>query len=484
MFPLSVLPALPPFRLHRCRPRRALLASPRPHPPRPRGTRGRFGRIASGPTPRRRAGATGMDARTTRWSARRRRRPPADTTSSWCFLRRLPRRPRRLPACSAAWGRDASGCSWSRRGSWTSGAGSTHGVAGESGSACEVARGTSRATRRLRDGTIDLLISTPETAAALQRRSALHGEGVTAVVLAWPEMWDDEDAASPLMQDLKDAQRLVMTSSPERAAGLVERYARRALTLGTAGADASPVGPVRTVDRAVEPARSGARASWSSCWIPSRCVIWTVDRGPHEAIAAAAALRPARCARRDGRCPSGRHDHRVRPARSRAPAPARRSRASWCCSFRPAPEGYVDRVAAPRRPLRLPGALEAATTAAAARRAAILRALEAGAPERALLTLAPLFERHDPALVAAALFELWTGAAGATAPAALPDIPATSRLYVGVGKKDGATVNDLGGGADEGTSVSSGTRSAGSSCGMRSRWSRCLRRTPSGSPRP
>jgi ATP-dependent RNA helicase DeaD len=109
----------------------------------------------------------------------------------------------------------------------------------------------------------------------------------------------------------------------------------------------------------------------------------------------------------------------------------------------PGAEGYVDRVAAPRRPLRLPGALEAATTAAAARRAAILRALEVGAPERALLTLAPLFERHDPALVAAALFELWSGAAGATAPAALPDIPATSRLYVGVGKKDGATVNDL-----------------------------------------
>ena len=28
-------------------------------------------------------------------------------------------------------------------------------------------------------------------------------------------------------------------------------------------------------------------------------------------------------------------------------------------------------------------------------------------------------------------------------PAAVPDIPATARVYVGVGKKDGATVNDL-----------------------------------------
>src|SRR5262249_22240620 len=142
----------------------------------------------------------------------------------------------------------------------------THRVAGESGLRIEVGRGTSRGTRRLPAGVIDVVVCTPATAGALprrspapgedvagvvragavQRRSALHGENVTAVLLAWPEMWDDEDAASPLMQDLKDTQRLVMTSDPHRAA-LVERHARRALTLGTVGAAASPVGPVRTV---------------------------------------------------------------------------------------------------------------------------------------------------------------------------------------------------------------------------------------------
>ncbi|HEY1333312.1 MAG TPA: DbpA RNA binding domain-containing protein, partial [Myxococcaceae bacterium] len=65
-----------------------------------------------------------------------------------------------------------------------------------------------------------------------------------------------------------------------------------------------------------------------------------------------------------------------------------------------------------------------------------------GPPERALLTLAPLFERYDPAAVAAALYDLWT-AAGTTVPTPVPDIPATARVFVGVGKKDGATVNDL-----------------------------------------
>jgi hypothetical protein len=108
----------------------------------------------------------------------------------------------------------------------------------------------------------------------------------------------------------------------------------------------------------------------------------------------------------------------------------------------PAAEAYVDRIAAPRRPLRLPGLLDTVTTAAGARRAAIVGALESGSPERALLTLAPLFERYDPAAVAAALFDLWT-AGGGNLPTALPDIPATARVFIGVGKKDGVTVNDV-----------------------------------------
>jgi ATP-dependent RNA helicase DeaD len=69
--------------------------------------------------------------------------------------------------------------------------------------------------------------------------------------------------------------------------------------------------------------------------------------------------------------------------------------------------------------------------------------LETGKPDRALLTLAPLFERHDPAAVAAALFDLWTSSSPAEAPSRVPDIPATAKLFVGVGKKDGATANDF-----------------------------------------
>ena len=87
--------------------------------------------------------------------------------------------------------------------------------------------------------------------------------------------------------------------------------------------------------------------------------------------------------------------------------------------------------------------MDTVTAAAAGQRAAIVRALETGKPDRAFLTLAPLFERHDPAAVAAALFDLWTSSGPAEAPSPVPDIPGTAKLFVGVGKKDGATANDF-----------------------------------------
>ena len=316
-----------------------------------------------------------------------------------------------------------------------------HQVSGESGLRVQVAHGTSRATRRLRDDGVDLLVATPETALALQRRSALRADALTAVLLAWPEAWEEEESLSPLMQDLdKEAQRVVLTSAAERGADLVERYARRALTIG-AGPDGLTAGPVRTVS-VPWGRRIAGLSDLMEVLDPTSLVVWTADRASHEAIAAATALREP-----EGRVVTGDAPKAQVVIAFDLPSAERLRQLAEAGEVvllvPPGTERYVERIAAPRRPLRLPGALDAATTVAAARRGAIVRALETGTPDRALLTLAPLFERHDPAAVAAALYELWTAAAGATAPAALPDIPATARIYVGIGKKDGATVNDL-----------------------------------------
>jgi ATP-dependent RNA helicase DeaD len=316
-----------------------------------------------------------------------------------------------------------------------------HPLAEGTGLRVQVAKGASRATRRLRADALDLLMTTPENALALQRRSALPADRVAAVLLAWPEAWDDEEVVAPLMQDLKDTQRIVLTSEPDRAAGMVERYARRALTLVAGASDGPPVGPVRVVTVPWN-RRVAALGDLVELLDPASLVIWTADRGPHEAIAGAVSLDQRDTQVVTGAAPAG---ETIIAFDLPDPARLRQLAASGelVLLVPPGTEGYVERMASPRRPLRLPGALEAATTAAAARRASIVRALETGNPERALLTLAPLFERHDPATVAAALYELWTTAAGGGAPAVLPDIPATARVYVGVGKKDGATANDL-----------------------------------------
>jgi hypothetical protein len=315
-------------------------------------------------------------------------------------------------------------------------------LADDSNLRIQVAHGTARAMRRLRGEGVDLLITTPDTALALHRRSALGADTMVSVLLAWPESWEDEGGLAPLMQDLpKDAQRIVVTADPARAADLVERYARRALTLGaTEGPVPEPVGPVRTVavpwDR-----RASALADLVELLDPTSLTVWTMDRGHHPQIARAIAIEDPDITLATGDAPKASLIVAFDP-----PSPARLRQLLGAGEVvllaPPETTRYVERIAFPRRPFRLPGLLDAVTTAAGAKRAAIVRALETGPPERALLTLAPLFERYDPAAVAAALYDLWI-AAGTTVPTPVPDIPATARVFVGVGKKDGATVNDL-----------------------------------------
>jgi ATP-dependent RNA helicase DeaD len=306
----------------------------------------------------------------------------------------------------------------------------------------QLAQGTSRATRRLKAGEVDLLVASPETAAALQGRSALRGDALAAVLLAWPESWEDRESLTPLMQDLpKDAQRIVLTAAGDQAEDLVERYARRALTLGLATLEGLPSGPVRTASVSWG-GRAAALTDIVEQLDPTTLVVWTADTGSHQAIGAAVSAGGPDAQVVTGDAPAA----QVVVAYDLPSAQRLRqllTAGEVVLLVPPGAEAYVERIASPRRPLKLPGAADAAVSAAAARRATIVRALERGDSQRALLTLAPLFERHDPATVAAALFELWTTSAAAVMPAALPDIPAIAKIYVGIGKKDGATANDL-----------------------------------------
>jgi ATP-dependent RNA helicase DeaD len=307
----------------------------------------------------------------------------------------------------------------------------------------QVARGTARAMRRLKAAEVDLVVTSPDTALALHRRSALGPEDVGAVFLAWPESWESGESLPPLMQDLsKDAQRIICTGAADRAADLVERYARRALTVGVSPAEKAspaPAGPVRTAGVSWD-RRAQSLAELVEIMDPASVAVWTADRSRHGDIARV--------------LPRG--DPSVKVVTGDAPKAAVVIAFDLPSSDRlrqlltagdvvllvpPGTESYVEGVASPRRPVRLPGLVDAITAEAAARRATIVRSIEEQRPEAALLTLAPLFERYDPAAVAAAVYQLWTSSPAATPP--VPELPGTAKIYVGIGKKDGATVNDL-----------------------------------------
>src|SRR6185295_2583468 len=102
------------------------------------------------------------------------------------------------------------------------------------------------------------------------------------------------------------------------------------------------------------------------------------------------------------------------------------------------------RIAAPRTPLMLSAALDSADADLARRRAAVDRAVREASLWPGMLALAPLFERHDPAAVASALYGLWaTSAPRQSAPSEGPESGTTAKIWIGAGKRDQIGVSDL-----------------------------------------
>jgi hypothetical protein len=332
-------------------------------------------------------------------------------------------------------------------------AGVVFGVATGTGLKVGAALASARALRELRSGSLDFLVASPSVIQELMTSSALKAEGLGVIVLAQPEAWAGHSAVSPLMQDLPlDAQRVILTADPVAAADLVERYARKALVLGTPPAEAQPVGPVRTVS-VPWARRAAAVGELLQLLDPASVTIWAHDRSAAGDIARAVPV--------DGET--------IRLATGDAPRSAliiafdlpSRDRLAQLVEagdtvllVPPGTESYVAGIARPIRTLRLPGLLEEHAAISAGDRARIRAELESGDAAAGLLALAPLFERHDPTRVAAALYALWKGkereggrTAGRqeepTAAAAPPAAPATAKVWVSIGKKDGVTPADL-----------------------------------------
>jgi hypothetical protein len=304
-----------------------------------------------------------------------------------------------------------------------------------------------RLARLLGSGAPDLLFVSPETAHELVRQSALKMDAVAGVLLGWPEAWDGDDLLAALLQDLpRGAQRVVITADPAGSAAAVERHCWRAPLVDLLGpSPALPPPLVRSAPVAWR-RRIEALADLAEQLDPESLTVWVADLGDRDAIAHALAAAGTRAT----------ITRRVAPASALViaydlPDPARlRELAAMgevLLLVPPGAEGYAARLAPGRRPVHPRGLLDQARAELAGARREVTAMLEppAGPGPAAWHAIAPLLERYEAPAVAAALYELWDRARGAR-PAAVPPLPSgaeSTRLWVGIGKRDGATSHDL-----------------------------------------
>jgi ATP-dependent RNA helicase DeaD len=310
-----------------------------------------------------------------------------------------------------------------------------------------VASQPGRATRRLRDPELRLLITSPDTALALLERSALKVEHLGHVVLAWPEWFESEEPLSALMQDLPaDAQRILVLAAPRPGHPLVERYARRALHTGPLAVSESLPAAHPEVRIALAPwsQRGAALSQLLETEDPASLAVWCLDAASAHEVKAALPVGDATIRVVHGEIPRA---ELIVAWDLPAPDDLIRLRAVGDLVLLTPPHAirYVTQITSRQKLVRLMSAADEARGEAGRRRSLIQAEMVRGELDGQLLALSPLFERHDPARVAAALYRLWLAKpAEPLAPigTAKPALE-LARVWVGVGKKDGAGPADI-----------------------------------------
>ena len=290
-----------------------------------------------------------------------------------------------------------------------------------------------RSARLLKESAVDVLAGAPEDLQGLAARSVLKLDTVATVVLAWPEWLLASGRLAELEQllgELREARRIVLAWNPPVLEDFLERHARRPHVMGDLplGEDARPLPPVAAARYAVVPrARRGAvRREVLDALDRPRVAEWRHGAPPPEAADAILCF--------------------DLPSRSELAALAARGEPVLLLS--PPQLPYARSIAAPLSALPLPAVHTGAQSRAEALRAEATARLEAGGLEPELGLLQPLFERYDPAEVAAALLALNRQPSGVSSqpiPSTPSDAPAEGwvRVFVGVGKKDRVGARDL-----------------------------------------
>ena len=288
--------------------------------------------------------------------------------------------------------------------------------------------GLARTAALLKEGRIGVLAGSPADLAALVTRAALKLEPIQTLVIAWPESFADQ--LDPLLAEAPNARRVILSWNPPALEQFFERHARRPEIVGDLPLDdvGQPIGPVASARYAVV---AGGRKRIPEILDALRAVrpyVWTggpieapADAPPPDAVVAA--LLPTR--------------EELRQLVAIAPTAV-----LVLASQVP----YLRSIAT-LTPLPLPSAGDRAQDHAATLRTAITARLAQGDVDAELAVLSPLFEEHDPALVAGALLAIGrqplTGAVSDQPSAGSQPATGWVRVFVSVGRKDRAAAKDL-----------------------------------------
>jgi hypothetical protein len=285
--------------------------------------------------------------------------------------------------------------------------------------------GLGRTVALLKEGRVGVLAGSPADLSALVARSALKLDTLETLVVAWPESFSAE--LDTLLGEAAAARRVILSWDPHGLSDFIERHARRAEIVGDIPLDSAgkALGPIASARYAVVPARRRTLAVRDvlDAVRSVRPYVWkggdvTPPAEPPDAVIATTL--PTR------------EELRLLAAIAQPLLIALASQVPYLKSI------------ASLSALALPSRADRAQDRTAALHAEISARLTQGDVDAELALLAPLFEEHDPAMVAAALLAIGRRQAPISEPApAAPEPAGWSKLFVTVGKKDNASAKDL-----------------------------------------
>jgi len=300
------------------------------------------------------------------------------------------------------------------------------------------ATGLRRTAQALAAHPPDALAASVADLMALVNQSALKLDAVTTVVIAWPEQLVTTEAAAELdtfLGAVPEARRMVLSWNPGVLGDFLERHARRAAIVGDLPVDADgkaapQLGAARyAIGSSLPEHRATLLRDTLDLLAPTRPLVW--DGGeitpPLPSCDAVICLKV--------------------PTRAQFAALVGLGAGAPVVFVTGGQLPYLRSIAAPLTPLALPSSADRARDRAAVLRERISRKIEAGDHDAELALLDPLFERYDPAEVAAAVLGLLgeEGEKGGTAShvAGHTGPVGWTRVFLNVGKKDRASAKDL-----------------------------------------